>query len=248
MFQGFYNLASGMLTQSRNLDVVSNNITNSLTPGYKKDTMTSSTFQEELMSRTGNLDKSSPQALNNIAMMRIATGTVTNFNQGQLQETGNPLDMALTSDGFFQIQTQNGMVYTRNGSFIIDNEGYLALPEVGRVMGNNGPLYLGTDDIDVDSMGNVYVAGGNNVGTLSIVNFDDTAQLEKAANGIFTSNAQPTAFNGTIIQKSLEQSNVDTVQEMVSMMESQRALQSASQILKMYDQIMNKAANEIGQI
>ena len=79
MFQGFYNLASGMITQNRNLDVVSNNITNSLTPGYKKDTMTSSTFQEEMISRTGNLDKSSPQTLNNIAMIRTATGVVTDY-------------------------------------------------------------------------------------------------------------------------------------------------------------------------
>ena len=153
MFQGFYNLASGMITQNKNLDVISNNITNSITPGFKKDTMTSSTFKEELMARSGNLDKSSPQDLNNVAMLRVSTGTVTNFEQGQFEETGNPLDVALATDGFFQIQTQNGLVYTRNGAFSIDDEGYLALLEVGRVMGTNGPIYLGTDDIKIDDSG-----------------------------------------------------------------------------------------------
>lgn len=248
MFQGFYNLASGMITQNRNLDVISNNITNSITPGFKKDTMTSSTFKEELISRSGNLDKSSPQALNNIAMLRASTGTVTNFQQGQLEETGNPLDVALTSDGFFQIQTQNGFVYTRNGSFTIDNQGYLCLSEIGRVMGTNGPIYLGTDDIEINNSGTIYLPDGRIAGNILVINFDDKTQLDKAENGIFTTNVQGNNFNGTMVQGTIEQSNVNSVEEMVSMMESQRALQSAAQVLKIYDQIMNKAVNDIGQI
>lgn len=248
MFQGFYNLASGMITQNKNLDVISNNITNSITPGFKKDTMTSSTFQEELISRSGNLDKSSPQALNNIAMLRTSTGTVTDFKQGELEETGNPLDVALTSDGFFQIQTQNGFVYTRNGAFSIDNEGYLSLSEVGRVMGTNGPIYLGTDDIEINNLGTIYFSDGRVAGNISVVDFADRTQLEKAENGVFTANAQGNNVNATMIQGTIEQSNVDSIDEMVSMMESQRALQSAAQVLKIYDQLMSKAVNDIGQI
>ena len=248
MFQGFYNLASGMLTQNRNLDVISNNITNSLTPGFKKDTMTSSTFQEEMIARTGNLDKSTPQTLNSMAMMRVATGTVTDFQQGQLEETGNALDVALTSDGFFQIQTENGYVYTRNGSFSIDDQGYLALSEVGRVMGNNGAIYLGTDEIQIDSSGTISLPDGTVAGTIAVVNFEDKTQLEKAENGVFTANAQGNAINGTMTQGSVEQSNVDAIDEMIGMMESQRALQSAAQVLKIYDEMMSKAVNDIGQI
>lgn len=248
MFQGFYNLASGMLTQNRNLDVISNNITNSLTPGFKKDTMTSSTFQEEMIARTGNLDKSMPQTLNSMAMMRVATGTVTDFQQGPLEETGNLLDVALTSDGFFQIQTENGYVYTRNGSFSIDDQGYLALSEVGRVMGRNGAIYLGTDEIEIDSSGTVHLPDGTVAGTIAVVNFEDKTQLEKAENGVFTSNVQGNTINGTMIQGSVEQSNVDPIDEMIGMMESQRALQSAAQVLKIYDEMMSKAVNDIGQI
>ena len=248
MFQGFYNLASGMITQNKNLDVISNNITNSITPGFKKDTMTSSTFKEELMARSGNLDKSSPQDLNNVAMLRVSTGTVTNFEQGQFEETRNPLDVALATDGFFQIQTQNGLVYTRNGAFSIDDEGYLALLEVGRVMGTNGPIYLGTDDIEINNSGTVYFSDGRIAGNISVVDFADKTQLEKAENGIFTTNAQGNNTNAKMIQGYIEQSNVDSVDEMVSMMESQRALQSAAQVLKIYDQLMSKAVNNIGQI
>lgn len=248
MFQGFYNLASGMITQNKNLDVISNNITNSITPGFKKDTMTSSTFKEELMARSGNLDKSSPQNLNNVAMLRVSTGTVTNFEQGQFEETKNPLDVALATDGFFQIQTQNGLVYTRNGAFSIDDEGYLSLLEVGRVMGTNGPIYLGTDDIKIDDSGTIYFSDDRIAGNISVVDFADRTQLEKAENGIFTTNAQGNNVNAKMIQGYIEQSNVDSVDEMVSMMESQRALQSAAQVLKIYDQLMSKAVNNIGQI
>ena len=154
MFQGFYNLTSGMLTQNRNLDIVSNNIANVLTPGFKKDVMASSTFQEEMIARTGNIDKNNPEQLNNFAMLRTATEVNTDYSQGVLESTGNPLDLAITSEGsFFQIQTQNGTVYTRNGSFIIDNEGYMCLSEVGRVLGENGPIYIGSDDIIVEKTG-----------------------------------------------------------------------------------------------
>lgn len=248
MFQGFYNLSSGMLTQNRNLNVISNNIANMMTPGYKRDVMLSSTFQEELFSRTGNLDRSNATELNDIAMMRIATENVTDFTQGGLEDTGNPLDFALLEDGFFQIQTQNGVVYTRNGAFIIDDEGYLSLPETGRVLGTNGPIYLGTDEITMDKAGVLRNQDNQALGQFQIVTFDDPTQLVKAGNGTFTSTVAGTPTQVSIQQKVLEYSNVDASREMVSMMEAQRALQSAAQVIKMYDQLMSKASTEIARV
>ena len=139
-------------------------------------------------------------------------------------------------------------MYTRNGAFSIDDEGYLALLEVGRVMGTNGPIYLGTDDIEINNSGTVYFSDGRIAGNISVVDFADKTQLEKAENGIFTTNAQGNNTNAKMIQGYIEQSNVNSVDEMVSMMESQRALQSAAQVLKIYDQLMSKAVNNIGQI
>ena len=249
MFQGFYNLSSGMLTQNRNLNVISNNIANMMTPGYKRDIMVSSTFQEELFSRTGNLDRSNSTELNDIAIMRIATENITDFAQGGLEDTGSPLDFALLEDGFFQIQTQNGVLYTRNGGFIIDDEGYLALPETGRVLGTNGPIYLGTDEVTMDASGALYNQNNQLLGQFQIVTFDDPAtQLVKAGNGTFTSTVAGTPTQVSIEQGMLEYSNVDASQEMVSMMEAQRALQSAAQVIKMYDQLMSKATTEIARV
>ena len=90
MFQGFYNLTSGMITQNRNRNVVSNNIANVLTPGYKKDTMVSSTFREELVSRTGNIDKDNPEGLGDASRFRSALETITDYEQGALEITDNP--------------------------------------------------------------------------------------------------------------------------------------------------------------
>ncbi len=249
MFQGFYNLTSGMLTQNRNLDIVSNNIANVLTPGFKKDVMASSTFQEEMIARTGNIDKNNPEQLNNFAMLRTATEVNTDYSQGVLESTGNPLDLAITSEGsFFQIQTQNGTVYTRNGSFIIDNEGYMCLSEVGRVLGENGPIYIGSDDIIVEKTGIVTRADGMMADKIALVQFDDMTQLKKMGDSAYTSNAQPTASDANIMQNTLERSNVNALDCMVSMIESQRALQSAAEVLKIYDQLMSKAANDIARI
>ena len=244
MFQGFYNLASGMLTQNRNLNVVSNNMTNMLTPGYKKDTMLSSTFQEDLMSRTGNLDRSNTTGLEDTSMFRSPTFNVTDFSQGAFEPTNQPLDFALEDEnGFFQIQTQNDIVYTRNGSFIIDDQGYLALAEKGRVIGTDGPIYLGTDDIVLDETGTIHRKDGTEAG-----NFADKAQLRKQEGSVFTTNANPTPSDTRVQQNILERSNVDATVEMMDMLESQRVLQSASQIIKMYDQLMGKAATEIGRV
>lgn len=250
MFQGFYNLASGMLTQNRNLNVVSNNMTNMLTPGYKKDTMLSSTFQEELMSRTGNLDRSNVEGLDDTSMFRSPTTNVTNFSQGAFEPTNQPLDFALENEnGFFQIQTQNNdIVYTRNGSFIIDDQGYLSLAEKGRVMGTDGPIYLGTDDILLDETGMIHRKDGTLAGRFAIVDFADKTQLRKQEGSVFTTNANPIASDTPVRQNILERSNVDATVEMMDMLETQRTLQSAAQMIKMYDQLMGKAATEIGRV
>lgn len=250
MFKGFYTLASGMLTQERNLNIVSNNMTNMLTPGFKRDKMIGSTFQEEMMYRTGNKNKENPTAMQTTTSAILTPQDVyTDHKQGPLEETQSPLDLALLTPGFFQVQREDGsIVYTRNGNFDIDDEGYLMLPEVGRIMGNNGPVFLGTDRIYVDDIGTIFRNGNQMVDTLAIVDFDDYAQLSKLGTGVFQTAAQPNATGASFAWKYLESSNVDPIEEMTTMMMSQRSLQSASQVLKMYDQLMGKAVTELGKI
>ncbi len=247
MFQGFYNLASGVLTQTRKLNVISNNMVNVTTPGFKSDTFTETTFRDVMMYRTGNMDKSGSTPIGQMNRILTGDGNVTNYARGGPSQTASSLDFALMSDGFFEIQTENGMLYTRNGSFVLDNQGYLYLDGVGRVMGTNGPIYLGIDTLESDSMGGLYNSEtGQFMGRIRVVDFDDyDTELEKTTGDMFIATGNGRAVNASIMQYYLEDSNTDAIKEMTEMMSTQRALQSAAQVQRMYDQLMGQIV-EIG--
>ncbi len=251
MFKGFYDLTSGMLSQTRNLDVISNNMGNISTPGYKADTYIDTTFREMMFSRVGNRDKTGAEEIGRQTMAVVPSMVYTDYAHGSPEETGQPLDFAISGEGFFQIQGEDGNYFTRSGSFIVDNDGFLTLSSHGHVLDRNGqPIYLGTDDIQVDSEGNIFRGDGSLAGRLGVFDFADAYQntLIHAGEGVYMSQAQAQPVDSPIQWKILENSNVDMVREMTRMMSSQRALQSAAQVLKIYDQLMTKATTDIGRV
>ena len=241
MFQGFYDLTSNMITQNRNLNIISNNMSNVSTPGFKMDRLMQSTFRDEMIYR---YDKYGKTAVGTVSRMNIGDERITDYTEGGIRETGASMDVGLIGSGFFEIQTDNGMVYTRNGSFNLDDAGYLVLPGFGRVQGTNGPIRLTTDEITIDETGNITgTENGQYFGRLRIVDFTDyDQQLTKVTGGVFAANAQPQAapLATKTMQKALEDSNVSMAEEMTRMMSGQRVLQSSAQLLKMYDQLMSK--------
>lgn len=254
MFKGFYTATSGMLTQSRIMNTISNNISNASTPGYKSDTLATTTFGDVMIARTGNKDKSTYTDLNTSSAIRTADELVTNYSEGSLDFTDRKFDFAVSGKGFFEIQTPDGETrYTRNGSFTIDNDGYLTLPHIGKVMGQDGnPIKLTTDKISVDKEGNISDADtGKKTGQIiKIADFNDYKMLQKIDEGMFeNTNATnvATTTGGEVQQGALERSNVTAMDQMMGMMTSQRAFQSASQIAKQYDQLMGKAV-ELGAL
>lgn len=252
MFRGFYNLTSSMVSENRNLNVISNNMTNVSTPGYKSEKYLATTFSQELVSRAGNRDGRN-SVIGQTDMLKSSNETYTNFENVGSKETGNPLDFAIEAGGFFRIQTNNGEVYTRNGSFVTDEEGYLFLKGQGRVMGLNGPIQLPTDNISVMDDGSIF-AGNQLIDQFAIVDFNDYNELMKNGEGVFIPNpeienvGQPIPVDPQIRQGAVERSNVDALEEMTSMMTSQRSIQSSAQLLKIYDQLMSKISNDIGKI
>lgn len=250
MFKGFYNLTSGMLSQGRRLDVIANNMTNVSTAGYKADTYTDSTFKEYMVSRTGNKDKSNPAQLGKSSYILAPSKLYTDYSQGVLEPTDQSLDFALEGDGFFAVQTANGTAYTRAGSFSLDDEGYLCLPGQGRILDISGqPIALGTDKINVDSTGTIDTQQGAYLGQLGVYSFPDNTKFVRDAQGLFTANGQQaTASSATVHQKMVERANVELVREMTGMMTAERAFQSAAQVSKMYDELMGKAATNLGNV
>lgn len=250
MFKGFYNLTSAMLSQGRRLDVIANNMTNVSTAGYKADTYTDSTFKEYVVSRIGNKDKSQPAQLGKSSYILAPSKLYTDYSQGVLEPTDQSLDFALDGDGFFAVQTANGTAYTRAGSFSLDDQGYLCLPGQGRILDISGePIALGTDKINVDNAGAIYNEQGTYLGQIGVYSFQDNTQLVRDAQGLFTANGQQAAASSaTVHQKMVERANVELVREMTSMLTAQRAFQSAAQVSKMYDELMGKAATNLGNV
>jgi len=255
MFQGFYNLASSVLTHQRKLNVIGNNMVNVSTPGFRYDTYIETTFQDEMIYRIGNTDKSNPTPIGSMSAIVAGGGNVTNYEEARITQTGSVYDFAIRGDGFFAIQEGDRTLYTRNGSFVIDDEGYLYLDGVGRVLGEEGPIQLGTDKITADTHGNIYkvpIDTGSDedssddeeeelelLGTIRVVDFEDyDTQLEKTTGDMFIATAEgQNVETPEIMWKTLEDSNVDAIKEMTNMISTQRALQASAQILKMYDQL-----------
>lgn len=252
MYKGFYQLTSGMLSQGRRLDVIANNMTNISTAGYKADRYTDSTaFREVMISRIGNKNKRNAQELGRESYILAPDQLYTDYTQGSFEETELPLDFAIDGEGFFAISREGGEVgYTRAGSFSLDDEGYLCLPGQGRVLDRDRQfIQLPTDKIYADETGAIYTEQNRNLlATLGVFEFADTAALERNDRGLFTGGEPQVGENFVIHHKYVERSNSNMVHEMVAMMTAQRALQSAAEMSRIYDQVMNKDSTEVGRL
>jgi flagellar basal-body rod protein FlgG len=149
--------------------------------------------------------------------------------------------------GFFSVDNGGEILYTRNGSFNIDNEGYLVLQGSGRVQGEYGEIYVGSDEFQFNN-GKIIV-DGEEVDSLAVYDFLDYNNLNKTGEGLYTSAEDPELVeNPEVLNGTIERSNVDVTKEMTDIMASQRSLQTAAQAFKIYDMIQDKAVNEIGKI
>lgn len=251
MFKGFYNLTSGMLTQERQLNIVGNNLVNISTAGFKERRYTATTFDDVMYSRVGNKRKEYTE-IGRLSYKRVTSEIVTTFDQGIPEPTDMPLDFAINGDGFFAVQTDSGEIrYTRSGSFSLDNEGCICYPGLGHVLSAEGQRIIpGTDNIQVDVQGNITDAStGESYGKLGVFTFEDRTLLEQDDQGMFTGEAEAQAVEFPQISWGcLERSNTDMVRQMTELMTCQRAFQSAAQVSKIYSDLADKAANNIGSM
>ena len=250
MLRGFYTAAAGILVQERTLDVLTNNMANARTPGFRASRVVTTSFEHELLTRieganTGRIGKGVP--------MRRVDDVLVKFDPNSLEETGRPYDMALDGVGYFNIQGDGATQYlTRNGSFDVDDNNQLVLPGHGLVMGENGPIQLLTSDFTVESDGNIYDATGELVDRLLITIPPEGAELEQVENGLFTvpdmAANLPVDATTKVVQSWLERNNIDLNQEYTMVMEAQRAFQACSSALQIIDKIDQKAASQIAAL
>jgi len=227
MNKGIYSAIFGSLTEQIRFNIITNNLANINSIGFKKDHSVSRSFGSYLVAHTS-----------------------TDFSQGELQFTGNQWDIAIKGRGFLKVQTPNGVRFTRKGNLSIDPKGVLVTKEGFPVLGKQGkitlPPKLGT--INIDKFG-VISSNGRNLGQLDIVDFSDYLDLKKDGGGFFKTTQQPiTSKEYTISQGYLEGSNVNVVEEMVGMIESLRNYESYQKVIQTFIEADHQSIIQIGTI
>lgn len=234
------------------MDVISNNLANVDTTGFKKDVVVSHSFPEKLAKRI-NDRKNGFSNNNNIGRMSLGVyvGEVhTNYMQGSLNQTHNPFNIAIQGKGFFAIQTADGSEkYTRDGSFILAPDGRLMTKEGNLVLGENGVISLEQGDMRIDNDGNIFL-DDEWVDKLRVVDFENPETLKKVGDNLLerTGNTQGKTFEGSLIQGFLETSNVNIVKEMVDMITASRTYEANQKAILAHDETLGRAVNEVGKL
>jgi flagellar basal-body rod protein FlgG len=224
------------------LEKIGMNLTNAATPGYKRSV--------DVVRPFGALVD---RATTSVAAAELGTDSVSDFAPGSLRQSGGRLDVALAGDGFFEIATEQGPAYTREGDMRVDARGRLVTATGQPVMGIGGEIVLTTAEPTIDGAGRVteQSAGGPRlIGQLKVVRFDPHARLERLGDGLFAGGAGMTVLGETDVkvrQGYLENSNVSSVHEMVQMMQTMRHFESMQRATQGYDEMVGTAIRKLGE-
>lgn len=246
MNHGIYVATSGFVSQQRRLEIIANNLANANTTGYKGDLPV---FRVSTPPRSGSWPGEAQPLW--VPIFVNEPTLAIDFSQGPLMETGNPLDVAIVGEGFFEIETSQGMRYTRKGDFTLMNDGSLVTPKGDPVMGEGGTIVLTEGEITIDEEGAIFV-DGNEEGRLRVVTFPDTGNLVKEGEALFawvgkTAEARP-IDQVEIRSGYLENSNVNPISEMVQMIETIRTYEAQQKVIHSFDGIRKKAVDEVGRL
>lgn len=241
MSQGIYIALSGAKLQQRRLELLSNNLANASTTGYKTDNLSATSFEfvlDEHMTDDGNVYNGTYTKTRQVS---------TDYSTGHIKNTGSPLNMAVDGPGFFVVETPFGERYSRQGNFSLNKDGELVTPDGYKVKGKS-LSGLGNGTLSIDDDGNVYL-NGLSKGSIEIVEFIDQNSLTKQGHNLFAKirdDIRPTKpENSTVKQGFLEMSNVNVVSEMVDMIEVNRLYEAYQKMIRTIDESSGKAINEL---
>lgn len=252
MVRGLYTSGWSMLALQKKMDVLTNNLANVSTTGYKKDTVVLEGFPKYLAERLNdNTTRGVP--IGELSFSNDVGEVYTYFNQGTLLKTDNSLDMSIKDDGraFFTITVPGaaGQYYTRDGSFKLNADGQLVTGDGYYVLGQNGIIQLNGDDFTVTRDGTI-IQDGAVVDRLLITQFQDPGTLRKNGENLFTAaeNSVTEEFSGEVMQNYLEQSNAEAIKEMVDMISLMRNYEANQRVINAIDETLDKAVNQIGKV
>ncbi|MFN3533828.1 MAG: flagellar basal-body rod protein FlgF [Desulfatiglandales bacterium] len=229
----------GLLSQTK-LDIISNDLANVGTFGYKKSGVSFKLpSNEELQDQKVNY-----------SLLPYGVQAFTDFSSGSYRHTANPLDISIQGEGFFVVESPQGNLYTRKGDFSLDSQGRIVTQDGRLVLGEGGPITITGGEIHVDEEGNVY-SGQDLVDKLKIVTFQELSVLEKAEGAYFRLR-DPSLAGGEkkpqgiqVMQGFLELSNVDVVVSMVEMLSILRGYEAYKNVMDILREADSKVAQEV---
>ncbi|HHD63008.1 MAG TPA: flagellar basal-body rod protein FlgF [Desulfobulbaceae bacterium] len=244
MVSGKYSALSGAVAREQAMANISNNLANINSTGFKKDRVG---FEALL---TGRKQDTDARGINYSRIRKIGI----DFEQGPLRETGRDLDVAISGKGFFKINRDGQTLYTRNGSFYIDNNGMLKTSQGSNVLNeSNQPIQLPDAQgkkLYIDESGNITLDTTPSGEKLQVFNVSDPEKLKKNGDSLFLleqgATSQP-VNDSRIIQKNLESSNINMIEEMAMMIDTQRKFDAYLKVQKNYSTLSEKQ-NELGTV
>ena len=249
MTRGVYTAAAGMMANQAAQDAIAQNLANAGTTGYKEDIPRFESFQEALASRLSPADQASIGTLGSGAGLKDET---INFADGGLQQSGNPLDVAVTGDAALVIQTPQGLRLSRDGSLSMDARGTLVQTNGNaQVLGdNNRPIQIPAKAKDiVINPGGIVTADGVRVGKLRLAGLSAADSPVKMGDNLYAvTKMRPASPTSALKQGFLESSNVNVVKEMVSMISIMRAYETNQKMMQSEDDATGKAVNEVSKL
>lgn len=278
MLKGLYTAYTGMINEQHRMDVMTNNLANADTNGFKKEGTTSQAFDTVLaykikdLSEPGNLPKNlgtaktfDEDSVDNPDRWVSRTGmnlgvkigeNYVDYSEGPIKETGNTFDLAISDRGFFAVEYTNkagetSTKYTRDGNFTMDRQGYLVTQDGDFVLNENGRRIKMDPNlpVSIDRSGRI-TQDGAEVAIIGLTDFEDYNYLERFGENYFqpVDGATEIDSESQIYSGYLEQSNISIVTEMVNMITLQRQYESNQKLITTYDDTLDTAVNQLGKL
>ena len=255
MNRAIYPILSGALAQERQMQVFANNMANVNTAGFKQDNQSFTSVIARVQAGMPLL--AHPADFGQQIGIRPAGSTErvfvaphsvhTSFEAGRVRITGNPLDTAIEGSGFFEIKTPQGTRYTRSGMFSLDSQRRLVTNLGYPVMGTKGEIKIPPGLVHVNAQGAILV-DDKPVANLKIMDFPVDDMPEKHLDGLFASNSARPAKNPQVQGGHIEESNVNSIGEMVKMIQSTRSYEAAQKLIQTLDHMADVSIQSVGRV
>jgi flagellar basal-body rod protein FlgG len=239
MYKGIYIAMTGAVLRRQELDGVANNLANVSTTGYKR-----TSFSSRMYPLLEGISQEQKAVYPDARAMTYYGKYYIDTSNGNIKTTGNPLDLAISGEGFFAVESKGGTYYTRNGVFTKSRDGFLVTANGHRVLdATNRPIRIDGEGINISPDGNIYV-NGNIAGKLKLVNLNN---IRHVGDSLFSGD-EVGASKGEVLQGSLEMSNVNPIKEMVGIINALRQYETAQKVIKKFDDLSQRTVSEIAKV